>query len=90
MNWENLVVGVVAILIIGVFGGFGSPFDYYAFMAGAVLAFLLIYFAPSLLAYYTESPELSKIVTINLFSGWTFVGWVVAWLYAGHTSKRPV
>jgi len=40
--------------------------------------FLVIYFIPVIIAKYRGVKHFGSIIVINLFSGVTFVGWVVA------------
>ncbi len=43
------------------------------------LAFILAtYFAPTIIASARQHPQFGSILVINLFLGWTFIGWVVA------------
>lgn len=51
---------------------------------GAIL--LLIYFLPSIAA--RNHPHAGGIFVINLFLGWTFLGWVVALAWAMSGPKR--
>lgn len=46
-----------------------------------VLILLALYFLPSLMAG-TQHKDLKAIVVVNLFLGWTIVGWVVALAWA--------
>ena len=43
---------------------------------GGVL--FLIYFAPAMVASYRGAKNIGSVFVINLFLGWTLVGWVVA------------
>jgi hypothetical protein len=45
---------------------------------GVVLVALALYFIPSIVAAVRKVPNLGSVVVINLFLGWTFIGWVVA------------
>jgi len=48
---------------------------------GALLLFVLIagaYFIPTLVAYVRKVTNVGSVFVINLFLGWTFVGWIVA------------
>ena len=50
-------------------------------MVGAVLAALVvgaIYFIPTIIAAVGKHPLVAPVVVLNVFLGWTFVGWVVA------------
>lgn len=43
---------------------------------------LLVYFLPSIVAWDKGHANLAAIVILNLLLGWTFVGWVVALVWA--------
>ncbi len=51
-----------------------------AFWIGiALIAFvvgLLVYFVPSFIAFSRGHPHRLGILAVNLFAGWTFIGWV--------------
>lgn len=48
---------------------------------------LVIYFAPTLLALHRGVTNRGSILVINLFLGWTLIGWVVALAMAARTVK---
>lgn len=54
------------------------------------LVFALIYFYPSIVAYYRKHRQTQAIITLNIFLGWTFVGWVAAlvWSLTDDTRER--
>ena len=43
---------------------------------------LPIYFAPAIVAYYSNHKQLLPIFLVNLFLGWTILGWVGALVWA--------
>lgn len=51
---------------------------------------LLLYFVPSIVAAARRMKNPAPLVVINVFLGWTFVGWVVAlaWAVGGQTVPR--
>ena len=53
---------------------------------------LAIYFLPASVAYNKEHPAKAGIFTLNLFLGWSFIGWVVAlvWALNGRKEVDPV
>lgn len=55
------------------------------------LAAMLAYITPLLVASYRRSDKLSPVVVVNIFLGWTVVGWVVALAMAvsGPSGRRP-
>jgi hypothetical protein len=58
----------------------------------AAVGFLLsiaavIYFLPMLIAYGRDRPDANWVAAINLFFGWTIVGWLAALIKA--CAHRP-
>ena len=52
---------------------------------GIIIVFLLIvfiYFFPTWIAAHNKKKNLGAIVALNIFLGWTFVGWVLAFVWA--------
>jgi hypothetical protein len=41
---------------------------------------LAIYFAPSIMGW--DKKNIAAIIALNLFLGWTFIGWVVALVWS--------
>lgn len=60
--------------------------------AGIVfLAVLLgLYFVPSIIAVARKHAQTAPIVLINLFLGWTFIGWIVVFAWAFANQRPPV
>ena len=46
------------------------------------LVALGLYFLPTIVAVSRKVPHIGSIVVINLFLGWTFIGWVVALVWS--------
>lgn len=61
-----------------------------AFM-GFILLLLgvVLYFLPTIVANYNHRDNCGAILALNLLLGWTFLGWVVALVWALTDSKRP-
>ena len=58
--------------------------DNYTF--GLILGFaIVIYFLPTVVAFHKKN--CAAIFTLNLFLGWTFLGWVGALVWAVATPK---
>lgn len=53
-----------------------------------VLAFIFLYFLPSLLG--ASKRNSGAIFMLNLFLGWTFIGWVVAIVWACTNDPQPI
>ena len=69
-----LIYFFIAILI-SIFAGDAS--------LGFALAFLIgIYFLPDWVAQSRGHPDRGSIFILNLFLGWTFLGWVAALIWA--------
>jgi Superinfection immunity protein len=60
-------------------------------MAGIMLLVILLvlYFVPSLVAWGREHHQVAAIVALNLLLGWTFVGWVIALVWALTATPGP-
>ncbi len=50
--------------------------------------YFILYFVPTLVARFRGLETVRGIGVVNLFLGWTFIGWVVALAWA-LTGKRP-
>lgn len=56
---------------------------------GAALAGLLLYFLPTVIAAYRLHPNAAPVFVVNLFLGWTLVGFVVALAWSvSHIGNR--
>lgn len=58
----------------------------FAMVAGMILLSMVVYFAPVLVAASRQHPDVNAIAILNLFLGWTFIGWVIAlvWAFKAH------
>jgi hypothetical protein len=61
--------------------------------AGAIfliVIYLAIYFLPSLIANGRDHSNLAPIIIVNLFLGWTFLGWLWAlvWSFTDNTKQK--
>ena len=70
-----MAVGVVAAL-----GGV-------VFLACGVIG-LALYFLPTIVAVNRRVPNVGSVVVINIFLGWSFIGWVVAMAMAVRSRAR--
>lgn len=49
---------------------------------------LFLYFLPAFLA--RNKPNFTSILLLNIFAGWTFIGWIIALIWAlSSDSQRP-
>ncbi len=48
----------------------------------------LIYFIPSFIANSNKKQNLSAILVLNIFLGWTVIGWIIALVWATMKDKR--
>ncbi len=48
----------------------------------------LVYFLPSLIAFARRKREANQIFLINLFLGWTVLGWITAMQWALDLPRR--
>ncbi|SNY42455.1 Short C-terminal domain-containing protein [Pseudomonas sp. LAMO17WK12:I6] len=49
----------------------------------------MIYFMPTLNAYHRKHPNFNSILLLNLFLGWTLIGWVVSIVWSA-SSIAPI
>jgi hypothetical protein len=59
-----------------------SPPDMGAANFGVIAALFVLYFLPSLVAACRHHNNTAAIVVVNLFLGWSFIGWVLALVWA--------
>ncbi|MGI9079987.1 MAG: superinfection immunity protein [Acidimicrobiales bacterium] len=60
--------------------------------AAAGFFFLVVvglYFIPTIVAVVRKVPNVGSIVVINVFLGWTLIGWVVALAMAARSAPTP-
>jgi uncharacterized membrane protein YwaF len=57
----------------------------------AIIAFICVavYFLPTVVARDRRHRSIGGIFVINLFLGWTFIGWVVALAWAANSNIEP-
>ena len=49
---------------------------------------IAIYFLPSIIAFAKSKRDTAAILLLNIFLGWTVIGWVVALVWAAKTDSR--
>jgi hypothetical protein len=60
--------------------------SFYIHVSGpGALIILALYFVPSIVALARGVPNVGSVVVIDVFLGWTFIGWVVALAMACRT-----
>lgn len=62
--------------------------DSYTGVAIFILA-TIAYFAPTLIAAMRRHRSIGSVVVVNLFLGWTVVGWIVALSMSFGATKQP-
>ena len=45
-------------------------------------AIAVLYMVPSIIAYNRNHNERNAIIVLNIFAGWTVVGWIIAIVWA--------
>ncbi|HCC03589.1 MAG TPA: superinfection immunity protein [Clostridiales bacterium] len=53
-----------------------------------VLILITLYFIPSIIAIKKRHKDLSKILMINTFLGWTIVGWIISLVIVINKQKK--
>ena len=58
-------------------------------MISVILTFLMIvvYLAPALVAMRRKHADRNAIILLNIFLGWSFIGWVIALVWSVKQSK---
>ena len=55
----------------------------FAFFFFPIFGFgFVLYFLPSILAFARHKRDTTSIVVLNIFLGWTAIGWVIALVWA--------
>lgn len=63
-------------------------------LLGAVLGLLgavvlvIVYFGPTIIARRRKHQQKTAITVLNIFGGWTFLGWLVALVWAFTTPSK--
>jgi hypothetical protein len=52
------------------------------------LSFILLYFLPFILAYSKNHINKRKIFIVNLFFGWTIIGWGICLIWANRAKTK--
>ncbi|MBU6163251.1 MAG: superinfection immunity protein [Myxococcales bacterium] len=55
-----------------------------------LLVLAVPYFVPSIVAVARKMPNKGSTIVVNVFLGWTFIGWVVALAMACGRKESPV
>lgn len=71
----EILIFVLALLILGIVIGITINIFWLGFAA-------VLYFLPTIIAAYKKHPSILWIFLINLFFGWTFIGWLIPVLWA--------
>src|SRR5882762_1360446 len=59
-------------------------------ITGVGAIFLLcLYFLPAIIAFSRGKSSAVAILILNLFLGWTFIGWIIALVWAVSANSRP-
>jgi hypothetical protein len=53
------------------------------------VVFPVIYFVPAMVAHKKHHPNATAIFVLDLFLGWTFIGWVLALVWACTNNHAP-
>jgi predicted membrane channel-forming protein YqfA (hemolysin III family) len=47
-----------------------------------IIAILIFYFLPAIMAYSNKKKNAQAITVLNVFLGWIIIGWIVALIWA--------
>jgi Superinfection immunity protein/Short C-terminal domain len=66
------------------------PFGFLGSLTGGVLLIITcFYFFPTIIALGRGKSNAGAILVLNLFLGWTFIGWIVALVWAISSDAQP-
>jgi hypothetical protein len=80
--------GIFALVLLFVKSDLGSGLLGVGLIALLCLFSLGIYFVPTIKAYQDGKPNRQAILLLNIFLGWTVIGWVVALVWAYTTNSE--
>lgn len=85
-----MIVVVVVFLLIYEAMTIKDPPEISRFLLGGIVfsALLIVYFLPTLVAYTRKHTNAVAILILNIFTGWTFVGYIVALVWAFTTQRE--
>ena len=55
----------------------------------ALAAVIAFYFIPAIVALARRVPNKGSVIVVNVFLGWTVIGWVVALAMAARSRPQP-
>lgn len=57
-----------------------------------VITIIIIYLLPTFIAFFKKKKNLASIAVVNVFLGWSIIGWIVAlaWSVAKDTDHQTV
>lgn len=58
-------------------------------LVGFVISSIALYFSPSIVASKRDHPKWTALMALNLFLGWTLIGWVAALVWALSSDPAP-
>lgn len=87
MNKNSIRLGLATVAVYLLVTCF---LEYHSAQMGAGIALATIFVMPAIVAYllptyiatFRNAPRLSSIFLLNLLSGWTFLGWIAALVWA--------
>ena len=83
------VAGLIVIATVAFFASAAGPQVAEKSVVIMAAAGVTFYFLPTIEASLRKHPSLSSIVLINVFLGWSLIGWVVAIAWACAGSSKP-
>ena len=53
-----------------------------------LLIFSPVYFVPTIVAIVRHAKQKLGIILLNILAGWTFIGWIIALIWAATADKK--
>jgi hypothetical protein len=88
-NWWAVVIAVVPILVAFIVVCLGTKAPDILGTVIIVLGAMGVYFLPTIGAFIKSHHNAGAILVLNLFLGWTLIGWVAALVWATTRSQAP-
>jgi hypothetical protein len=54
-----------------------------------IIICVLLYFVPTVIACARNHHNQTPVMLVNLFFGWTFLGWIIALIWASSAVREP-
>lgn len=64
------------------------PFSFGPIELFLILPSLVVYFLPTIIAVARHAKSTAGVILLNIFAGWTFIGWIIALVWSITGQKK--